>query len=65
MQAGSLLANATKPSRVIFRIGKANGLELAARLAPLKDPALKSFAQKYLPIIQQHLQMAQRDTTKG
>jgi putative membrane protein len=29
------------------------------------DPALKSFAQKYLPIIQQHLQMAEASTTKG
>jgi putative membrane protein len=29
------------------------------------DPALKSFAQKYLPIIQQHLQMAETKTTKS
>jgi putative membrane protein len=29
------------------------------------DPALKSFAQKYLPIIQQHLQMAEASATKG
>jgi putative membrane protein len=29
------------------------------------DPALKSFAQKYLPIIQQHLQMAQASAPKG
>jgi len=29
------------------------------------DPALKSFAQKYLPIIQQHLQMAESSATKG
>ena len=29
------------------------------------DPALKSFAQKYLPIIQQHLQMAEASTPKG
>jgi putative membrane protein len=29
------------------------------------DPALKSFAQKYLPIIQQHLQMAEASAAKG
>jgi len=29
------------------------------------DPALKSFAQKYLPIIQQHLQMAETSAAKG
>jgi putative membrane protein len=29
------------------------------------DPALKSFAQKYLPIIQQHLQMAETSASKG
>jgi putative membrane protein len=29
------------------------------------DPALKSFAQKYLPIIQQHLQMAETSVAKG
>jgi putative membrane protein len=29
------------------------------------DPALKSFAEKYLPIIQQHLQMAESSTAKG
>jgi putative membrane protein len=29
------------------------------------DPALKSFAQKYLPIIQQHLQMAESSAAKG
>jgi len=29
------------------------------------DPALKSFAQKYLPIIQQHLQMAGTSAAKG
>ena len=29
------------------------------------DPALKSFAQKYLPIIQQHLQMAESSTPRG
>jgi putative membrane protein len=29
------------------------------------DPALKSFAQKYLPIIQQHLQMAETSAPKG
>ena len=30
-----------------------------------RDPALKSFAQKYLPIIQQHLQMAETSAVKG
>ena len=29
------------------------------------DPALKSFAKKYLPIIQQRLQMAEANATKG
>jgi putative membrane protein len=29
------------------------------------DPALKSFAKKYLPIIQQHLQMAETSVAKG
>jgi putative membrane protein len=29
------------------------------------DPALKTFAQKYLPIIQQHLQMAETSVAKG
>jgi putative membrane protein len=29
------------------------------------DPALKSFAQKYLPILQQHLQMAQSVASKA
>jgi putative membrane protein len=29
------------------------------------DPALKSFAQKYLPIIQQHLQLAETSAAKG
>ena len=29
------------------------------------DPALKSYAQKYLPIIQQHLQMAETSAAKG
>jgi putative membrane protein len=29
------------------------------------DPALKAFAQKYLPIIQQHLQMAETSAAKG
>jgi predicted outer membrane protein len=29
------------------------------------DPALKSFAQKYLPIIQQHLPMAETSAVKG
>jgi putative membrane protein len=29
------------------------------------DPALKSFAQKYLPIIQQHLQLAEASAAKG
>ena len=30
-----------------------------------QDPALKAFAQKTLPILQQHLQMAQALSTKG
>jgi predicted outer membrane protein len=29
------------------------------------DPALKSFAQKYLPIFQQHLQMPETSAAKG
>jgi putative membrane protein len=29
------------------------------------DPALKSFAVKYLPVLQQHLQMAQSTASKG
>jgi putative membrane protein len=29
------------------------------------DPGLKSFAQKYLPVLQQHLQMAQAAEPKG
>jgi putative membrane protein len=29
------------------------------------DPALKSFAQKYLSVIQQHLQMAEANATRG
>src|SRR3954451_24013824 len=29
------------------------------------DPALRSFTQRYLPIIQQHLQMAESSATKG
>jgi len=29
------------------------------------DPALKSFAQKYLPVLPQHLQMAQATLPKG
>lgn len=30
-----------------------------------KDPALKAFAQKYLPVLKQHLAMAQAINTKG
>ncbi|HVZ10010.1 DUF4142 domain-containing protein [Rhodopila sp.] len=30
-----------------------------------RDPELKAFAQKYLPVLRQHLQMAQASQTKG
>jgi putative membrane protein len=29
------------------------------------DPEVKSFAVKYLPVLQQHLQMAQSTASKG